>query len=206
MLVKHTTEVLKQSQLDTFYFNQQNQHGNTFGEKLSNAFANVFALGYENVIAVGNDTPDLNSVNWQQCVQQLKENKCVIGPTTKGGTYLIGLNSSSFRSHDFENLAWQSNGLFTDLSANYLSSNQVSLLPVLRELNTLSDVHSYIRETTNFNKKIKYLLFRIIRSAKRYFDNFQHSFYKFCSSLSSLRGPPELKIISLQIGRLQITD
>jgi rSAM/selenodomain-associated transferase 1 len=82
------------------------QRGDSLGERLGHAFRDAFRLGYESVVVIGSDLPDLPPEYLQQAVRDLASGQdvLVLGPATDGGYYLIGLN----RPHDalFEDIPW----------------------------------------------------------------------------------------------------
>ena len=54
-MVNHIKKLTAKTKLPVFFFSEKQQRGDTFGERFANAFEDVFALGYQNVIAIGND-------------------------------------------------------------------------------------------------------------------------------------------------------
>ena len=117
--ITHTKSKLKANQLPVFLINSDQQKGQTFGQRLSHAFQTVFSQGYQQVIAVGNDCPDLSVADIQAAQQQLQHNPVVVGPDQHGGTYLIGLHQRAFNQQLFEQLPWQSSKLCQTLSTSY---------------------------------------------------------------------------------------
>ena len=91
-LIKHTHGRLVLSGLPVYVVDSDLQVGTTFGERLAHAFQRIYALGYENVIAVGNDTLSLSSSDLTKATDLLGAHTSVIGPTSSGGAYLIGLH------------------------------------------------------------------------------------------------------------------
>ena len=110
-LLTRSFKVAKQSGLDYIHLDEAHQRGETFGAKLSNAIQHVFNLGYEKVIAIGNDCPDLTPKDLVRASNRLESHDMVIGPDLKGGTYLIGTKKSTFNPVQFEKLAWQDSAL-----------------------------------------------------------------------------------------------
>lgn len=147
-LIEQTEQFLHQLQLPVFVFNEDNQKGNTFGERFSNAYQEIFNLGYDAVISVGNDSPELTSVNWNQAINQLQQNQCVLGPSFNGGAYFVGITKTAFNKKQFEQLPWQRSELFSALFSycEKASLTQVGLLQKLHDLNTLNDVFKLIKE------------------------------------------------------------
>lgn len=68
------------------------QKGNHLGERMSQAIKDVFAKGYEKVILIGSDIPDITLDDIEQAFSLLDDNDVVLGPTYDGGYYLIGMN------------------------------------------------------------------------------------------------------------------
>lgn len=140
-LVRHTHQVLKQSGLPVFHFHEGNQCGQTFGERLANAYQQIFDLGYEGVIAVGNDTPELDRIDWKELCAALAAGECLIGPTFRQGAYLIGITADAFDQQDFAALPWQSGRLLQRL-IHFCTTSKVKpvLLTTLRDVNTRADL------------------------------------------------------------------
>jgi rSAM/selenodomain-associated transferase 1 len=67
------------------------QPSQDLGASLITAFDQIFHLGYNAAVALGADTPDLPDGTIEQAVDALEEYDLVVGPTTDGGYYLIGL-------------------------------------------------------------------------------------------------------------------
>lgn len=66
------------------------QVGADLGERLWNTFKIV--LGNGPVICIGSDSPHLDARLLERAVQTLDEYEVVLGPSTDGGYYLVGLN------------------------------------------------------------------------------------------------------------------
>ena len=70
---------------DATIFNKKLQQGNDLGERMENAFTELFELGYEKVIIIGSDLLDLSSDDVNEAFDFLNENDTVIGPAKDGG-------------------------------------------------------------------------------------------------------------------------
>jgi rSAM/selenodomain-associated transferase 2/rSAM/selenodomain-associated transferase 1 len=70
-------------------FNHQGD-GN-LGQRMNRAFQQAFQSGYERVVVIGCDCPQINDKYILAAFDALKENDMVIGPAVDGGYYLIGL-------------------------------------------------------------------------------------------------------------------
>ena len=71
------------------------QHGNSLGEKMSNAFNKCFGLQHKNLIIIGTDCIGIEKEEIKKGFDLLEENKnqIILGPSNDGGYYLLGMNS-----------------------------------------------------------------------------------------------------------------
>jgi len=69
------------------------QQGDTVGDRMRNAFDDLFAAGYSTVVMIGSDLPSLPTSHVAQAFQHLRDrpDALVIGPASDGGYYLIGM-------------------------------------------------------------------------------------------------------------------
>lgn len=100
------------------------QKGEDLGQKMSNAFEQVFLSGAKRVIIVGTDCPAMNKSLIEQAFLELLQNDLVIGPSTDGGYYLLGMNEK--QSFLFENIAWSTPTVFAE-TIKIAHENQLSL-------------------------------------------------------------------------------
>ena len=162
-LISKAQKTLIATGLPVFHFHEGNQKGTTFGERLANAYEAVFNQGYTNVIAVGNDSLDIAKVDWHGIQLQLSAGKAVIGPTVRGGAYLIGITKSLFNKSEFAALPWQSNKAFQSLKTCLSAEGEAILLQEGRDINTFTDVKALLADNNNaldrdFTKLIKWIL------------------------------------------------
>lgn len=141
-LIQNSLQVLEKAGLPVYQIDESSQRGRTFGERIANAFQDVFDKGYRGVIAVGNDTPDLDQVNWGAVREALEQGFCVLGPNLRGGTYLIGLTADHFQKTGFERLPWKTSRVFEALkqSLEVPGAAGVLILSAFRDCNTLQDL------------------------------------------------------------------
>ena len=117
------------------------QQGIDLGERMQNAFKNGFELGYQNIIGIGSDLPDLNAEIINHGFEKLNENDTVFGPAEDGGYYLIGMNK--LLRFVFENKQWSTNDLLF-VTKNELQEANYSIaeLTTLNDIDTLDDLKS----------------------------------------------------------------
>lgn len=71
------------------------QEGNTLGERMSNAFKQVFQeKHYKRGIVIGTDCPGVDGILLGDAFGILSEKDIVIGPCRDGGYYLLGISGS----------------------------------------------------------------------------------------------------------------
>lgn len=110
-LISHSLSVARKSGLPFFTSFSNNQSGNNFGERLSNAAQDIFDKGFQSLIIIGNDCPQLESTQLIQTKHLLSSRPLVLGPTIDGGVYLIGIQREAFNKNIFTQLYWESDQL-----------------------------------------------------------------------------------------------
>ena len=129
--------------IDDKWPNQQKfvQQGIDLGERMQNAFKNGFELGYQNIIGIGSDLPDLNAEIINHGFEKLNKNDAVFGPAEDGGYYLIGMNK--LIKCTFVNKKWSTNDLLF-VTKNELQEANYSIaeLTTLNDIDTLDDLKS----------------------------------------------------------------
>lgn len=190
-LVIQSSQVVYESGLAVFHYHEGNQEGNSFGERLANAFAEVFELGYQAVVAVGNDIPELYKTDWQFVVQELTNGRCVLGPSSRGGSYLIGLTHEAFQRKKFQALPWQTRQLFAALQQFCSLESGPAILEQLADVNSFDDILALFRKRS-LRKCWRLLLAALLSGWKSFqqVDIVASDFY-FTHSYA-LRAPPFL--------------
>lgn len=93
------------------------QSGADLGERMFNAFQFVFSEGFDEIVMTGTDSPTFPIDYLEQAFEFLETNsEIVLGKTTDGGFYLIGLNV--LRREIFEPVAWSSHETFEQVYRN----------------------------------------------------------------------------------------
>jgi glycosyltransferase A (GT-A) superfamily protein (DUF2064 family) len=177
VLTATTLKTVKNSQLPYFHFTEKHQIGVTFGERFSNAIQAVFDKGYEHVIAIGNDSPQLKVSHLLEAHSQLQSKKIVLGPTTDGGFYLMGLHKSQFEASVFKSLAWQTSNLAKQLYRLVSKQNvKIVLLQRLFDIDTAQDIKSMLAFSFQIPEKLLILLLNLLDLQKE-IDNTTCSVY-----------------------------
>ncbi len=163
VLNRHVLDVSEKSGLPYFHFSEERQRGNSFGERFTDAIQYVFDQGFDNVITIGNDTPQLKASHILKTITLLHQNKLVLGPSADGGFYLMGLQKTGFDPSAFKNLPWQTSHLGNALKeqATYAASNIVQL-ERLHDIDTEADLGLLIKFTRNLHVSIYKILIALI--------------------------------------------
>ena len=108
-LNQHAISLADASGLPTFILDSPQQQGDRFGERLANAFQDIYAQGYRGIVAIGNDCLQLETQDLLDTAHALQETDIILGPTLDGGVHTIGMQRSAFDFEAFCNLPWQTN-------------------------------------------------------------------------------------------------
>ncbi|WP_420386888.1 TIGR04282 family arsenosugar biosynthesis glycosyltransferase [Roseivirga sp.] len=142
-LYQRSREVIKATRLPLIEINEDRQRGDTFGERLHNAFQQAFSEGYERVICVGNDCAELSPRDLINAEEGLHTSDLVIGPDYRGGVFLLGLNRQLFTSTNWESLKWQSAELIPSILKEATQADVHFLIPKF-DLNTTEDLSTQL--------------------------------------------------------------
>lgn len=181
-----TEAASKTNNLQVFHSKQLIKASNRrFGQQLSAAIQVVFERGFEKVICIGNDCPALNKNRILEATEKLQVVDTVVGPDNRGGVYLLGISSKSFKPDVFENLAWQSEKMLESFIEQY--ANETVLL-----LETLSDIHTF-HELQIYTASRSFITF-LIQLIEQAIAKILHFYCFFVENGSirslSLRAPP----------------
>jgi glycosyltransferase A (GT-A) superfamily protein (DUF2064 family) len=154
-MLAHTQQITKALSVDKFlYYDRETvsndawpddlyqkrlQTGTTMSARIDAAFAEVFGMGYEHVIIIGSDCLDLDERIIRLAFRQLDHFDSVLGPTTDGGTYLLGM--STYQPAMLKVDGWGTPTLSAELlKANQQSKKTCFLLSELPSITTVDDL------------------------------------------------------------------
>jgi len=191
-LTQHFYELSQKTTADTFLIDTYHQNGKTFGERIANAFSDVYDKGYENVICIGNDCPNLTLENLQNALAETEKGNVVLGPTKDGGTYLMGVPKEYFNKSTFEEVEWQTKKTYQNLISLFkISKSPISITNILFDIDNGKDFYNYFKE----NILVKVFI-NIIKNLEP--KNTLHHILSFLRLILSqtllFRGPPAVSI------------
>jgi len=118
------------------------QRGSNLGERMNNAFAEVFEQGVEKAVIIGSDCPGLQRQHLVDAFDALNKYETVIGPSEDGGYYLLGMNA--FYPEVFEDMVWSTDTVL-EQTMQTLDRLQLSChrLPELNDIDTWRDLLNF---------------------------------------------------------------
>ena len=119
-------------------FNYSHQGKGDIGLRMGRALEDGFGSGYEAVVIIGSDIPDITADIMRKAFEGLKNHDLVLGPAGDGGYYLIGMQKPAFSRANprlFNEIQWGTDGV---LSQTLAAAKELRLSYFL--LDTLDDV------------------------------------------------------------------
>lgn len=122
----------------TSQFHKQVQRGETLGQRMTNAFTEVFR-NVQSAIIIGSDCPELEVSIINEAFEALQNNDVVIGPSTDGGYYLLGMRKC--QTALFDNIPWSTSSVLEEtLKKCDDLSLEVHTLTTLHDIDTIEDL------------------------------------------------------------------
>lgn len=162
-LSEHTLKTVQKTGLPYFHLTENEQKGNSFGERFTNAIQTIYNKGFEQIITIGNDSPQLTSSHLLEACFHLENGKTVIGPSSDGGFYLMGLHKAQFKASDFERLSWKTSKLFLE-TAKLLKEHGGELirLQTFMDLDNKADLQLFINRFKSVSTQLSSLIISLI--------------------------------------------
>lgn len=124
------------------------QEGNDLGERMKNAFNKVFILGAKKAVIIGTDVPDISHKTIVNSFRILDKTDVVIGPSSDGGYYLLGIKNLKYDL--FSEINWSTETVLKN-TLNKIKDSNLSLT----ELDRLHDIDDEKSLTLWINKHAK---------------------------------------------------
>lgn len=115
--VFYSETIEREDDWDNAVFQKRVQNGDDLGQKMQNAFRELFQLNYDSVCIIGSDCYELNSETINQSFIALESKDVVIGPTYDGGYYLLGMKK--LHAALFENKNWSTETVYSDTITDF---------------------------------------------------------------------------------------
>lgn len=189
-LTKHTFQTAKAAQLPLFFSSDLSNELDSFERQLTTSIKSILDKGFQSVICIGNDCPQLTVNILQKTTTQLRNGQSVIGPDMRGGVYLIGIRSEDFQVDIFEKLPWKTAQLCESLGQ--ILGTKTHFLPVLADINAEIDLYTWAKNNKigkPFQELLLSLLTVIVLTIVVSQSHFCVSFHQ---TSDCLRPPPAL--------------
>lgn len=123
------------------------QRGRGFGERIENALGDLRAAGFERMVVVGRDCPELTAVEIATAFARL-ETDCslVLGPDQRGGCYLIGIRAAD--ANRLRGIRWRQNTDRAEISTRF-AAGSTHFLPAKFDLDSTADLAAFAERTTH---------------------------------------------------------
>lgn len=123
-------------------FQKKMQAGEVLGDRMMLAFMELFQQGYSKIIIIGSDCPQLTSFVLVDAFDMLGANEVVIGPSSDGGYYLLGL--TKLIPELFTNKQWSTDTVLADTIKDTVRLGKACVfLPELFDVDTAGDLLQY---------------------------------------------------------------
>ena len=123
-------------------FEKSLQEGESLGNRMMVAFFELFQQGYSKVVIVGSDCPELTTFVIEDAFDKLDATDVVIGPSSDGGYYLLGL--TQLIPELFKNKQWSTDTVLADTIKDTVNLRKsCSFLTELSDIDTADDFRRY---------------------------------------------------------------
>src|SRR5262245_55021634 len=139
---------------DAFEVSIHVQNGSTFGERLQNSIETLADIGYQQIVIIGSDCPELQSRDINLAFEKLSNRKLVVGPDHRGGCYLIGFHIQD--SCKLFGIHWQANTDCVQLQQVF-GKEDTFLLPVKHDIDSIEDIRILASHKNKWGSKARIL-------------------------------------------------
>ncbi|MEZ0329101.1 MAG: TIGR04282 family arsenosugar biosynthesis glycosyltransferase [Dissulfuribacterales bacterium] len=125
------------------------QYGEELGARMHHAFQQMSDMGYEKMLLMGTDCPELTKEILQDALSALSDRDVVFGPALDGGYYLIGMKAPN--PILFQDIPWsREDTLEQTLRRCRYHNISYAMLPTLRDIDTGEDLAIFTRSYHEF--------------------------------------------------------
>ena len=120
-------------------FEKRLQTGNDLGERMTNAFWELFKNGFKKICIIGSDCLELDTEILNAAFTALSNTDIIIGPATDGGYYLLGMQKDC--TVVFTKNNWGESSVY-DTTIAIIKENNLQYLPLkmLTDVDTETDL------------------------------------------------------------------
>lgn len=126
------------------------QRGKDLGNRMYNAFADMFSDGAEKCVLIGSDIPGVTAGLLNDAFKKLVNADMVIGPASDGGYYCIGFKRESLNKMIFREIPWSTSDVFSKtVNRIQVAGLTAKYLTQLSDIDEIKDLKKYY--INNFN-------------------------------------------------------
>ena len=130
------------------------QGSGALGRRLTAAFREAFAAGFERVAIIGSDSPEITPHDIRDAWAALREHDVVLGPTKDGGYWLIALRKVFPKL--FKGIPWSTERVFSKTVEQARAADlRVHCLRELHDIDTEQDWKAYLRRNAFAEIKLR---------------------------------------------------
>lgn len=129
------------------------QEGDGLGVRMERALREVLEKGYRSAVLFGGDLPEIRTEDLNNAFRILEQRDAVLGPTTDGGYWLIGLNRPSAAPFDVKEYS-TSSVLENTMASMEAAGLSVGTVRELSDIDTPKDLNAF-RERVRSNKALR---------------------------------------------------
>lgn len=138
--VWYSDSIRLNDQFDNNLFDKDVQHGSDLGERMLYSVASGFEAGYQHIVVIGSDCPEVTGELLEKAFTSLNEADVVVGPSKDGGYYLIGF--SQYVPAVFKNISWSTPDVYpATMEILDRKGLSVSVLDELNDIDTEEDLN-----------------------------------------------------------------
>lgn len=190
---QRTCQMARQTGLPVLRSSDLIDHEGSFSEQMQAAVSAVFQLGFEQLICIGNDCPNLDSELLCQADMALQADIRPVGPNQHGGAYLFGLKKGDWEKLHLGDLPWQKDSLSDKLICRLKMAGKVRCLASRGDVHSKRDLlAAYLHGRIRFRWVTRWLA--MIRQDSTAIQPALYTTFRsfFLPSRASLRAPPTL--------------
>ncbi len=129
-------------------FHLVSQEGATLGDRMHRAFEHTFGEGSKHTVLIGTDVPELDLATLERAFDGLIHCDVVLGPSSDGGYYLIGMSTPA--GELFDGVRWSSETVYLETKQRLQGLNlSFTELNVLDDIDTIADYKAYQERIRN---------------------------------------------------------
>ncbi|MEP6712185.1 MAG: TIGR04282 family arsenosugar biosynthesis glycosyltransferase [Ferruginibacter sp.] len=120
-------------------FEKRLQKGNDLGQRMTNAFRELFMHDFKNICIIGSDCLELDAETLNDAFTALETTDIVIGPAIDGGYYLMGMNNDC--TAIFDKNEWGTDAVYKN-TTDIIKKNKFTYtdLEILNDVDTETDL------------------------------------------------------------------